>query len=294
MNDQATTLRQMAAPETGSTSSIATPTRRTRTIAVTGGKGGVGKSNVAVNVALELASAGWSVSLLDADLALANADVLLGVNPQFHLGHVLNGEKRLDEIIVATENGLRLIPGGSGIEELANLSKAQQTRLVAELTAMEDDADFMIIDTSAGIGHNVTSVMNAASDVIIVTTPDPTAVVDAYATIKVLHKVSPTKPIWIVVNDVVGIGDAEQVFGQLQSAAKRFLQHRLELIGSIPRDGELAEAVRQQVPVVEYAPDTPASRSLRLIARQLDQDRRSGKGSNRFPSFWQLLSEQEN
>src|SRR4029079_11977743 len=102
----------------------------------------------------------------------------------------------------------------------------------------------------------------------------------------------PTKPIWIVVNDVVGIGDAEQVFGQLQAAAKRFLQHRLEHIGTIPRDSELAEAVRQQVPVVEYAPDTPASRSLRLIARQLDQDRRSGKGSQRFPSFWQLLSDQ--
>lgn len=296
MNDQATTLRQLATPETmiGSTSSVATEhNKRTRTIAVTGGKGGVGKSNVAVNVALELAAAGWSVSLLDADLALANADVLLGVNPQYHLGHVLAGERTLDEIIIETENGLRLIPGGSGIEELANLSKAQQQRLIAELTAMEDEADFMIIDTSAGIGHNVTSVMNAASDVIVVTTPDPTAIVDAYATIKVLHKTSPEKPIWIVINDVVGIGDAEQIFGQLQSAARRFLQHPLEHIGSIPRDSELAEAVRNQVPVVEYAPETPASRSLRLIARQLDQDRRSGKGPKQFPSFWQMLGEQE-
>jgi len=292
MNDQATTLRQMATPETMLSSTNSERTRRTRTIAVTGGKGGVGNSNVAVNVALELASAGWSVSLLDADLALANADVLLGINPHYHLGHVLAGDRRLDEIIVEAENGMRLIPGGSGVEELANLSKAQQQRFIAELTAMEEDVDFMIIDTAAGIGHNVTSVMTAASDVIVVTTPDPTAVVDAYATIKVLHKICPTKPIWIVVNDVVGIGDAEQVFGQLQAAAKRFLQHRLEHIGTIPRDSELAEAVRQQVPVVEYAPDTPASRSLRLIARQLDQDRRSGKGSQRFPSFWQLLSEQ--
>ncbi|HEY6804707.1 MAG TPA: MinD/ParA family protein [Pyrinomonadaceae bacterium] len=292
MNDQATTLRQMATPETMIPLSNQR-TRRTRTIAVTGGKGGVGKSNVAVNVALELASAGWSVSLLDADLALANADVLLGINPQFHLGHVLAGQRRLDEIIVKADNGMRLIPGGSGIEELANLSRTQQQRFIAELSAMQEEADFMIIDTSAGIGHNVTSVMNAASDVVVVTTPDPTAVVDAYATIKVLHKSCPTKPIWVIVNDVVGIGDAEQVFGQLQAAARRFLQHRLEHLGTIPRDSQLAEAVREQVPVVEYSPDCPASRSLRLIAKQLDQERRSGKGPQQYPAFWQMLSEQQ-
>lgn len=292
MNDQATTLRQMATPETVLTSTANTP-QRARTIAVTGGKGGVGKSNVAVNVALELALAGWRVSLLDADLALANADVLLGVNPQYHLGHVLTGEKLLQEVVLETEHGLRLIPGGSGIEELANLSRAQQERLIAELMAMEADVDFMIIDTSAGIGHNVTSVLNAASDVIIVTTPDPTAVVDAYATIKVLHRRSPTKPISIVVNDVIGIGDAEQIFGQLQAAARKFLQHPLSHIGSIPRDEEVIEAVRKQIPVVDYAPQTPASRSLRLIARQLDQDRRSNSAAKQYPSFWQLLSEQE-
>jgi flagellar biosynthesis protein FlhG len=295
MNDQATTLRQMATPETVFTSGEENERQahRARTIAVTGGKGGVGKSNIAVNVALELATAGWSVSLLDADLALANADVLLGVNPQYHLGHLLAGERTLEEIIVETEHGLRLIPGGSGVEELANLSRAQQERFIAELMAMENDVDFMIIDTSAGIGHNVTSILTAASDVLIVTTPDPTALVDAYATIKVLHRRCPNKRISIVINDVVGIGDGEQVFGQLQAAARRFLQHPLEHIGSVPRDQELAEAVRRQVPVVDYAPGAPASRSLRLIAKQLDQERRSSSSSKKYPSFWQVLSEQE-
>lgn len=293
MNDQATTLRQMTAPETTISATVnQAQTQRARTIAITGGKGGVGKSNIAVNVALELAMAGWRVSLLDADLALANADVLLGVNPQYHLGHVLSGERTLEEIVVETEHGLRLIPGGSGVEDLANLSRAQQQRLIAELLAMENDVDFMIIDTSAGIGHNVTSVLTAASHVVIVTTPDPTAVVDAYATIKVLHGRAPDKPISIVVNDVVGIGDADQIFGQLQAAARKFLQHPVEHLGSVPRDQELADAVRAQVPVVDYAPDTPASRSLRLIARQLDQERRAN-AAQRFPSFWQLLSEQE-
>lgn len=304
MNDQATTLRHLATPDPTVSSASrpigegnnapAAPDRRTRTIAITGGKGGVGKSNVAVNLALELATAGWRVSLLDADLALANADVLLGVNPQYHLGHVLAGERTLDEVIIET-NGVRLIPGGSGVEELASLSAAQQQRLVAELTAMEADSDFMIIDTAAGIGPNVMSVLRAASEVIIVTTPDPTAVVDAYATIKVLHRHSPTKTVWIIVNNVVGIGDAAQIFGQIHAAAKRFLQHPLEHLGTIPRDAELGEAVRRQLPVVEFAPQAPASRSFRLIAKQLDQLHRSSINPASAPqSFWHLLSQVEN
>ena len=306
MTDQATTLRNLAtmeAPVISPVSSAAETlsaqrqrdrSRPTRTIAITGGKGGVGKSNVAVNLALELAGAGWRVTLLDADLALANADVLLGINPQYHLGHVLKGERTLAEVIVETPHGVRLIPGGSGVEELATLSPAQQHRLIAELSAMEADSDFMIIDTAAGIGTNVTSVVRAASEVIIVTTPDPTAVVDAYATIKVLHRHSPTKPVWIVVNCVVGVGDAEQIFGQIHAASKRFLQHPLQHIGTIPRDAELADAVCRQVPVVDYAPQSPASRSFRLLAKQLDRVHRSAINPAAVTqSFWQLLSNPE-
>src|SRR5207244_7692775 len=124
------------------------PKSRTRTLAVASGKGGVGKSNVAVNVALELAALGQCVSLLDADLALANADVLLGLNPQYHLGHVLSGQRTLSEVVIEVEEGLRLIPGGSGIEELANLSQGEHGRLVTELQALEAEADCMIIDTA--------------------------------------------------------------------------------------------------------------------------------------------------
>ncbi|MEJ7713714.1 MAG: P-loop NTPase [Pyrinomonadaceae bacterium] len=234
MNDQATTLRTMAtSPSLNPNSMIQrggrltrpthtatapSPSHRARTIAVTSGKGGVGKSNFAVNIALELAARGRRVSLLDADMALANADVLLGLNPQFHLGHVLSGQHSLEEVVLTVGHGMRLIPGGSGIEELANLSFEQHKRLIAELCAMEEESDFMIIDTAAGIAGNVLSVLRAATEVVIVTTPDPTAVVDAYATIKVLHQHSPHKPISVVVNNVVGVGDAEQVF---QSALHR-------------------------------------------------------------------------
>lgn len=263
-----------------------------RTIAMTSGKGGVGKSNVAVNVALELAALGRRVSLLDADFALANADVLLGLNPQYHLGHVLTGERTLEEVVVKVARGVRLIPGGSGIKDLANLPADQHARLIAELRAMEDDSDFIIIDTAAGIAHNVTGVLRAAAEVVIVTTPDPAAIVDAYATIKVMHQHSPSKPVWIVVNDVCGNSDAKQVFAQLHTAAARFLNHHTKHLGTIPRDTELVEAVREQTPVVEYAPDAPSSRALRSIARHLDRNGLTAVTPSDAPadSFWQALA----
>src|SRR5205814_629972 len=223
--------------------SVAEASTRTRTIAITSGKGGVGKSNVAVNVALELAVRGHRVSLFDADCALANTDVLLGLNPHYHLGHVLSGQRTLEQVVIEAAHGLRLIPGGSGTEELANLSLEQHAQLVSDLQALERDSDFMIIDTAAGIAANVTGVLRAAMEVIIITTPDPTAVVDAYATIKVLHQYSPNKPVHIVVNDIVGIGEAEEIFGQIQNAATRFLKHPLDHLGTIPRDEQLVEAV---------------------------------------------------
>lgn len=268
---------------------LATPPKRMRTIAVTSGKGGVGKSNVAVNVALELAALGQRVSLLDADLALANADVLLGLNPQYHLGHVLQGQRSLQEVIIEINDRLWLIPGGSGVEELANLSRQQHTRLITDLQAFESQADCMIIDTAAGIAGNVTGVLRAADEVIVVTTPDPTSLVDSYAMIKVVHQQAPTKPIWIVVNNVIGVGDADRIFSQLQLAATRFLDRRLKHLGTIPRDSELIEAVREQVPVVQYAPATPASRALRLIAKQLDQPVTESPLPSGRRSFWSTL-----
>ena len=264
---------------------------RARTIAITSGKGGVGKSNIAVNLALELAVRGHRVSLFDADCALANADVLLGLNPHYHLGHVISGQRTLEQVVIEAAHGLRLIPGGSGTEELANLSFEQHARLVNDLQALEQDSDFMIIDTAAGIAANVTGVLRAAMEVIIITTPDPTSVVDAYATIKVLLQHSPSKPIKVIVNDAVGISDADRIFAQLRAVTTRFLNHQIEHLGTIPCDPELGAAVREQIPVIEYAPDAPSSRALRLIARRLEKTQPGQLPAEKLgSSFWCALN----
>lgn len=291
MNDQATTLRRMAANP--ATSFRARPNETTReassrcarAVAVSGGKGGVGKTNVAVNLALALAARGRRVSLLDADLGLANADVLLGLNPRYNLGHVLAGQRRLEEVVVETEWGVRLLPGGSGIEEMANLGRSEHRRIAAELQAVEEASDFLVIDTAAGIAGNVTGVLEAASEVIVVTTPEPTSVVDAYALIKILHRNTPGKKVRVIVNNAVGVGDAEHTFTQLNSAAGRFLGRPVEHLGTIPRDPSLAEAVRERIPVLAYAPDAPASRALRLIAKFME----IGGGPAPAGSFWKQL-----
>jgi flagellar biosynthesis protein FlhG len=310
MMDQATTLRYMAAlkphisadtqdqnfgrTDSGASASADAPAirrpRHARTLAITSGKGGVGKSNFAVNVALELAALNQRVSLLDADLALANADVLFGLNPQYHLGHVLSGRQSLMDIVIDVAPGVRLIPGGSGVSELAELSREQHQSLIDKLCLLEEESDFLLVDTAAGIASNVTSILRVADEAIIVTTPDPTAVVDAYATIKVLHQHAPDTPIWIVVNNVVGVGDAERVFAQLHTTSDRFLGHPIALLGTIPRDPALVEAVREQTPVVRFAPENPASRALRLIARYLAQSRHPRTPAKPRESFWLALS----
>ncbi len=296
MIDQATTLRLMAAV---SADRVMSPsmlenncwptTKLAQTIAIASGKGGVGKSNVAVNVSLELAGLGHRVTLLDADLGLANADVLLGLSPKYNLGHVLTGQRTLQEVAIAVTDRLRLIPGGSGVAELANLTHDEISRLIVELRAIETESDFMIIDTAAGIAGNVTGILKAVAEVIIVTTPDPTALVDAYATIKLIHQAAIDTPIRIIVNDTAGTSDADRIFKQLRATTARFLNREIIHLGSIPHDAELIDAVREQMPVVQYAPETPASRALRFIARQLELGRAQQKKGSTVP-FWSVLS----
>lgn len=302
MNDQAQTLRMIA-----SNSPALAPNRmqnyeevrlrtdhaKLRCLAITGGKGGVGKSNLAVNLALALGASNKRVNLLDADFGLANIDLLCGVSPAFHLGHVVNGQKQIDEIVVDLSDNVRLIPGGSGIEELANVSIKTNTFIFRKLSALEANVDFMVIDTAAGVAENVMGVLTAAEEVIVVATPEPTSIIDAYATIKSVVRRTFDKRISIVVNNVVGVGDAEQVFRQINTATKRFLNRDIEFLGMIPHDAQVVEAVRTQIPIVHFAPLSPASRAIHLIAKQLV---RQTAQLEAFPmqlqSFWHILSEQ--
>lgn len=300
MKDQASTLRFIAstAPTmslTGAASQTGTPPlkpgKQPRYVAITGGKGGIGKSNLAVNLALELGKFDKKIGLLDADFGLANADLLCGVTPRFHLGHVIKGLKDLDDIKVKVADNVCLIPGGSGFEDLANMSLATHSYLFAKLRTMEETLDFMLIDTAAGIAENVAGVLISAEEVIVVVTPEPTSIVDAYATIKLILRHAPGKAISMVVNSVVGVGDAEKVFQQIQSATRGFLNHEVEFLGMIPHDAHVGEAVREQVPVTRYAPESPASRSIRLIAKRLHQHRRTAPvDSSQAQSFWEMLA----
>jgi flagellar biosynthesis protein FlhG len=299
MNDQASTLRQMATANknmtetqtVNTTKEIKKPARQTRSIAITGGKGGVGKSNLAVNLALELGYIGNTVSLLDADFGLANIDLLCGVSPKYHLGHVISSLKDLQDIKINISEKVSLVPGGSGVEELTRLSVTTHPHIFEKLRLMEQESDFMIIDTAAGIAEGVISLLISAAEVVIVATPEPTSIVDAYATIKIILRYAPNKPISIVVNNVVGIGDAEQVFQSLNSAVHNFLGHRIEFLGMIPNDAHIPEAVREQVPLVQLTPEAPASRAIRLIAKQLHTHKQKNTGLKEVQSFWDTLAQ---
>lgn len=301
MNDQASTLRLIASNAPAITVGMPLDqippiesrkhSTNLRCLAITGGKGGVGKSNLSVNLALELGSFGKQVGLLDADFGLANADLLCGVTPKFHLGHVVAGTKELEEITINLAENVTLIPGGSGIEELANFSFISRPYIYSQLMEMEERLDFMLIDTAAGIAENVIGVLISATEVIVVVTPDPTSIVDAYATIKVILRHAPSKPISIVVNNVVGIGDAEHVFQQISAAARTFLKHKVNFLGMIPNDPMVSEAIREMTPVVQYKPDSPASRAIRLIAKQIQKTPSLPIGnSGKLQSFWNMLS----
>ena len=262
-----------------------------RSLAVCSGKGGVGKSNLAVNLALELGQLDERVTLLDADFGLANADLICGVVPMFHLGHVIKGERTIYDITIPLSRSVNLIPGGTGVTELANYSLEPNSDLFIGLETLSETTDFMIIDTAAGIADNVVGVLSAAAEVIVVATPDPTSIVDAYATIKVLLRNSPGKPISVVVNCVSGAGEAEQVYRQINAAVRSFLAHDVRFLGMVPHDPRLQDAVREQIPITQFAPESAASRAIRLIARQLHKQSAGDADDDVRPvSFWTMLA----
>jgi flagellar biosynthesis protein FlhG len=242
---------------------------RATVIAVTSGKGGVGKSNVAVNLAIKFAGAGKDVVLLDADLGLANADVLCNLDLPFNLSHVIARKKEVREVMYKAPGGFRLISGASGLARMADLTEADRQRLIQALAELEQSADIILIDTGAGISPNVLSFTRAADDVLVVTTPEPTAITDAYAVIKVISKDHLTRRISLLINQARSATEARLVFERITTVAKKFLNVSLLDAGHVLSDQEVPTAVRNRVPFVIGAPRCNASHCIAQLAMRL-------------------------
>ncbi|GAA3948207.1 MinD/ParA family protein [Allohahella marinimesophila] len=239
-------------------------------IAVTGGKGGVGKSNVSINLGLALTALGRRVVLLDADLGLANLDVLLGLTAKHNIADVLSGERTLAEIMVEGPMGMRIVPASSGTQYLTHLSPMQHAGLISAFSEISDDLDVLIIDTAAGISESVLAFVRAAQEAIFVVTDEPTSITDAYALMKLLNRDYDMHRFRILANMVRSEQEGRHLFGKLTRVTERFLEVALQYVGSIPFDEAVRKAVQRQRPVFEAYPRAKASIAFRELAQKVD------------------------
>lgn len=240
-----------------------------RVITVTSGKGGVGKTTFTINLAISLAELGQRVFIIDADLGTANIDVLLNLHPKYNLTHIINKEKELLDIIVEGPGGIHVIPGGSGLQYLANMEDRQFDYLISNLQMLEQYADIIIIDTGAGLSKNVINFVLAADSVIVVTTPEPHSITDAYAIMKVLdeHKFN-TSP-YLLLNKVDSLKEYQDISSKIIEVANRFLSLKISALGYILEDPVVPKANRRLVPFFLEYPDAAATRCVKNIAQQL-------------------------
>lgn len=242
-------------------------TNRTEVIGIASGKGGVGKTTVAVNLAIALKQAGNNVMLFDADLGLANSQIALGCACPFNLSHFMSGQKTLEEIIVTSRQGVMLIPGASGVRELAALSGSQASRIVQSFSALESDIDYLIVDMAAGISPSVLAFMAACQRRFIVVRDDPSSIADAYGTIKILIQDYDLNEIYIVPNAVGSQSEGQHLFNRINQVCAQFLNHTTHYLGAIERDDQVLAAHRKYEPVLEFSPTSVASRDFKKLAK---------------------------
>ncbi len=257
--DQASGLRNM---------SIA---KKTKVVAVTGGKGGVGKTSVSLNTAIALAQSGQNVLVLDADLGLANCDVMLGLRVHKNLSHVLSGEAELDDILVEGPHGIKIVPATSGSIDMVELSPAQHAGLIRAFSEMKTPVDVFIVDTAAGISDMVLSFSRASHEVLVVVCDEPTSITDAYALIKVLNRDHGVSKFKVVANMVRTIKEGQDLFKKLTLVTDRFLEVSLELTAIIPFDDNLRKAVRRQRAIVDAFPRSPSAVAFKTLAAKINQ-----------------------
>lgn len=258
-----------------------------RVIAITSGKGGVGKTNIVANMGYALCKAGQRVLIFDADLGLGNLDVLLGLTPRYNLSHVIEGEKRLSEIIVNGPGNLKILPASSGIHEMTRLTTGQKKEIFDELNLLLTRFDIVLIDTAAGISSNVLYFNASANEIMVVVTPEPTSITDAYALIKVLSVKYQEKYFRLLVNLATNDREADDVSRQLCLVANRFLDVSIEHFGNVLFDENVKTGVRKQKVVTEMAPMTQASRNFAELAHKLARSEPMVPRSEHRPLIWQ-------
>jgi flagellar biosynthesis protein FlhG len=257
--DQAAGLRRMNRPQP------------VRVLAVASGKGGVGKTNVSVNLAVSLAQMGRKVLVFDADLGLANVDVMLGLQPKYNLSHVLSGERTLEEILVEGPAGVRIIPASSGIQRMAELAPAEHAGLIRAFSELSTDVDVLLVDTAAGISDSVVSFCKAAQEVIVVVCDEPASITDAYALIKLLNKEHNVRRFRVLANMAHSPQEGRELFAKIVKVTDRFLEDVvLDFMGSVPYDEYLRKAVQKQRPVVEAYPRSKAAQAFVGLAKKAD------------------------
>lgn len=257
-----------------------------RVIAVTSGKGGVGKTNVATNLGISLASQGKKVCIFDADTSLANINILLGLTPIYTLEHLLNGERTIQDILLAGPGGLHVIPAASGIVEFISLNKTQQKRLVTGIKQLENQFDYLLIDTAAGISESLLSFLQAAPYTIITITPEPTSLTDAFSLLKVLKNRNYNQSILVVVNMATSLDSAHSTYMRFRDAVAKYLQLKVYYLGYILSDTEIPRAVIKQKPVVLHRPFSLASRCFQSLTDRLERALNAHKASHSLSSFW--------
>ncbi len=240
-----------------------------RIVTITSGKGGVGKSNFVANIALALRAEGKTVCIFDADLSLGNVDVLYGIRPRYNLMHFLRNERSFEEILIKGPEEIAIVPAASGVQEMSDISENDHNRLSYHLSLLEQNYDFLLIDTGSGMSDNVMSFIYAGDETVIITTPDPTAMTDAYAMLKVITQRSPDTSIKLVVNMVNGKKDAVDVAEKLNLVSTKFLKCGVTYFGYVLFDERLKQAVREQVPVFIRYPQSMSANCFRQIAKDL-------------------------
>lgn len=284
--DQAASLRSL-----GPAPVVPVQTQTTRVIAFTSGKGGVGKTSLSLNLALLLQRMGRQVLLLDADLGLANVDIMLGLTPKANLAHVLRGERSLEEILIEGPEGMQILPASSGIEEMAQLTAPQKMNLLDQIDAWRRPLDFMFVDTSAGLGDTVVHFNLSAHESVVVVTPEPTSITDAYALIKVLSQNHGHRRFRLLFNQVKSADEARDLFDKFLKITDQFLDVSLEPLGHVVADRHMTRAIRRQRALADLFPGAEAVECLRRIAKKLDRaPAEAGSSPGGLSFFWRRMT----